>query len=39
MGFSAGGHLAVMTAISSEKRSYAPIDDVDRSSCLPNFAM
>jgi predicted amidohydrolase/acetyl esterase/lipase len=39
MGFSAGGHLAVMTAISFGKRSYAPIDDVDRSSCRPNFAV
>jgi predicted amidohydrolase/acetyl esterase/lipase len=39
MGFSAGGHLAVMTAISFEKRSYAPIDDADRSSCRPNFAV
>ena len=39
MGFSAGGHLAVMTAISFEKRSYEPIDDVDRSSCRPNFAV
>jgi predicted amidohydrolase/dienelactone hydrolase len=39
MGFSAGGHLAVMTAISFEKRSYEPIDDVDRTSCRPNFAV
>jgi predicted amidohydrolase len=39
MGFSAGGHLAVMTAISFEKRSYVPTDDVDRSSCRPNFAV
>jgi predicted amidohydrolase/acetyl esterase/lipase len=39
MGFSAGGHLAVMTAISFEKRSYEPIDEVDRSSCRPNFAV
>jgi predicted amidohydrolase/acetyl esterase/lipase len=39
MGFSAGGHLAVMTATSFEKRSYEPIDDVDRSSCQPNFAV
>jgi predicted amidohydrolase/acetyl esterase/lipase len=39
MGFSAGGHLAVMTAISFEKRSYAPVDDVDRASCRPNFAV
>ncbi len=39
MGFSAGGHLAVMTAISFEKPSYGPIDDVDRQSCRPNFAV
>ena len=39
MGFSAGGHLAAMTAISYEKRSYEPIDEVDRSSCRPNFAV
>jgi predicted amidohydrolase/acetyl esterase/lipase len=39
MGFSAGGHLAVMTAISFEKRSYPPIDDVDRASCRPSFAI
>jgi predicted amidohydrolase/acetyl esterase/lipase len=39
MGFSAGGHLAVMTAISFEKRSYSTIDEVDRSSCRPNFAI
>jgi acetyl esterase/lipase len=39
MGFSAGGHLAVMTAISFEKRGYEPIDGVDRSSCRPDFAV
>ena len=39
MGFSAGGHLAVMTAISFEKRSYEPIDEVDRASCRPDFAV
>jgi predicted amidohydrolase/acetyl esterase/lipase len=39
MGFSAGGHLAVMTAISFEKRLYEPIDDIDRSSCRPDFAV
>ena len=39
MGFSAGGHLAVMTAISFEKPSYEPIDEVDRVSCRPNFAV
>ena len=39
MGFSAGGHLAVMTAISFEKPSYEPIDEVDRASCRPDFAV
>jgi acetyl esterase/lipase len=39
MGFSAGGHLAVMTAISFEKPSYEAIDAVDRASCRPNFAV
>ena len=39
MGFSAGGHLAVKTAISFEKPSYEPIDEVDRASCRPNFAV
>ncbi|HZW31126.1 MAG TPA: alpha/beta hydrolase, partial [Isosphaeraceae bacterium] len=39
MGFSAGGHLAVMTAISFEKPAYEPIDAVDRTSCRPNFAV
>jgi acetyl esterase/lipase len=39
MGFSAGGHLAVMTAISFERPAYAPIDEVDQVSCRPNFAI
>jgi acetyl esterase/lipase len=39
MGFSAGGHLAVMTAISFEKPSYEPMDEADRGSCRPNFAV
>ena len=39
MGFSAGGHLAVLTAISFDKRTYEPIDVVDRSSCRPDFAV
>jgi predicted amidohydrolase/acetyl esterase/lipase len=39
IGFSAGGHLALMTAISFEKRSYDPVDEVDRASCKPNFAI
>jgi predicted amidohydrolase/acetyl esterase/lipase len=39
MGFSAGGHLAAMAAISFEKPSYAPIDEADRASCRPDFAV
>jgi acetyl esterase/lipase len=39
MGFSAGGHLAVMAAISFERPAYEPIDEVDRASCRPDFAV
>src|SRR5262249_51523953 len=39
LGFSAGGHLAVATATSFAKRTYEPIDDVDRLSCRPDFAI
>jgi acetyl esterase/lipase len=39
VGFSAGGHLAVATAISFEKRTYEPVDDVDKVSCRPDFAV
>ncbi len=39
VGFSAGGHLAISTATSYEKRAYKPIDDVDKISCRPNFAI
>jgi acetyl esterase/lipase len=39
IGFSAGGHLAGATATNFEKRSYAPIDDVDKISCRPDFAI
>jgi len=39
VGFSAGGHLAIATATSFEKRSYAPIDDIDKTSCRPDFAI
>lgn len=39
IGFSAGGHLALMTATTFETPSYEPIDDVDQSSCRPNFAI
>ena len=39
MGFSAGGHLAIATATSFEKRSYGPSDAVDAVSCRPDFAI
>jgi acetyl esterase/lipase len=39
VGFSAGGHLAVATATSFEKRSYGPSDDVDKVCCRPDFAV
>jgi acetyl esterase/lipase len=39
VGFSAGGHLAFATATSFEKRSYEAIDDIDKISCRPDFAI
>ncbi len=39
IGFSAGGHLAIATATSFEKRTYESVDDVDRVSCRPDFAV
>jgi acetyl esterase/lipase len=38
-GFSAGGHLALMTATNFDQRKYEPVDEVDTVSCKPNFAM
>jgi acetyl esterase/lipase len=39
VGFSAGGHLAIATATNFEKRTYEPIDEVDKISCRPDFAV
>lgn len=39
VGFSAGGHLAIATAINFEKRSYPAMDDIDTNSCRPDFAI
>jgi acetyl esterase/lipase len=39
VGFSAGGHLAIATATSFHRRTYDPIDDVDKISCRPDFAI
>lgn len=39
VGFSAGGHLALTTATSFEKRLYDRIDAADDASCRPDFAV
>jgi acetyl esterase/lipase len=39
IGFSAGGHLAIATATSFDKRTYEPQDGVDKISCRPDFAI
>jgi acetyl esterase/lipase len=39
VGFSAGGHLAFATATNFEKRTYEPVDDIDKVSCRPDFAI
>ena len=39
MGFSAGGHLALMGATSSRQRAYTPIDSVDEVSCKVQWAV
>jgi acetyl esterase/lipase len=39
VGFSAGGHLAIAAATTFDKRTYEPVDDVDKISCRPNFAV
>jgi acetyl esterase/lipase len=39
MGFSAGGHLAVLAGTAFKARSYQPIDAIDRVSSRPDFAI
>jgi len=39
IGFSAGGHLAIATATTFERRAYEPIDEIDQISCRPDFAV
>jgi acetyl esterase/lipase len=39
MGFSAGGHLAIATATGFERRTYDSIDDIDKISSRPDFAV
>ena len=39
LGFSAGGHLTAWTATNFDKRCYETIDDADKVSCRPDFAV
>jgi acetyl esterase/lipase len=39
VGFSAGGHLVGAAATNFEKRAYEAVDDVDKLSCRPDFAI
>src|SRR5262249_20395631 len=39
LGFSAGGHLTAATATNFDKRTYEAIDDTDRVSSRPDFAV
>jgi acetyl esterase/lipase len=39
IGFSAGGHLALATATNFSRKLYEPIDDVDKVSSRPDFAV
>ncbi|MDG2220149.1 MAG: alpha/beta hydrolase [Rubripirellula sp.] len=37
LGFSAGGHLTVMSGVQYETQCYAPVDEADKLSCRPDF--
>ena len=37
LGFSAGGHLTVMSGVQFNTKSYEPVDDADELSCRPDF--
>ncbi|MBQ9813841.1 MAG: alpha/beta hydrolase [Thermoguttaceae bacterium] len=39
LGFSAGGHLTLMTATTSQTNSYEPVDEIDKLPCNVNFAV
>jgi len=39
LGFSAGGHLSAALATNFEHRAYEAIDEVDKVSCRPDFAV
>ena len=37
LGFSAGGHLTVMSGVQYNTKCYEPVDEADQISCRPNF--
>jgi acetyl esterase/lipase len=39
LGFSAGGHLTAWASTNFDKRAYDAVDDVDKVSCRPDFAV
>ncbi len=39
MGFSAGGHLSAAASNNFTERTYPPVDDADKVSCRPDFAL
>jgi acetyl esterase/lipase len=39
LGFSAGGHLVAAMSTHFEQRLYQPVDDADKQSCRPDFAV
>ncbi|HET7435502.1 MAG TPA: alpha/beta hydrolase [Thermoanaerobaculia bacterium] len=39
LGFSAGGHMVVAISTHFEKRAYTAVDEADKVSCRPDFAM
>jgi acetyl esterase/lipase len=39
LGFSAGGHLAAATSTNFDRRAYDAMDEIDKISCRPDFAV
>ena len=39
LGFSAGGQVAGLVSIFHEQRQYEPVDEIDKVSCRPDFAV
>lgn len=39
MGFSAGGNVVVLSSTRFNQRSYRPVDELDQTSCRPDFAV